>query len=91
MGSHPRVVVLTPANPRERGCQLSLRFDCEVDVVEDKLRARGVMVDTRKPDVMRVAPAPLYNSFEDVRRFVKELSTSDRAGMSDLTGIYIRF
>jgi hypothetical protein len=46
-------------------------------VVEDKLRARGVMVDTCKPDVMRVAPAPLYNSFEDVRRFAKELISSD--------------
>ena len=44
-------------------------------MIEEKLRERGVMVDSRKPDVMRVAPAPLYNSFEDVRVFVRELAS----------------
>ena len=73
--SPARVQVLTPEQPSQRGAQLSLRFDCEVDVLEKLLRARGVMVDTRKPDVMRVAPAPLYNSFEDVCDFVKELAS----------------
>lgn len=80
-----RCAILTPTATPCRGCQLSLRFDCDVDGIEQRLRERGVMVDTRKPDVMRVAPVPLYNSFEDVRRFVKELvavvgTTPPRAG-----------
>jgi kynureninase len=34
------------------------------------MRSRGIMVDTRKPNVMRVAPIPLYNSFDDVRSLI---------------------
>jgi kynureninase len=66
-----RVASLTPADPAQRGCQLSLRI---VDgatagrALYQALSARGVVCDWREPDIMRVAPVPLYNSFEDVLR-----------------------
>ena len=62
--------IFTPSNPEERGCQLSISFRHDVEVVNKHLAAEGVICDVRKPDVMRVAPAPLYNSFTDVYRFV---------------------
>jgi kynureninase len=65
-----KVKIFTPANPEERGCQLSLSFQHDVEIVNKSLAAAGVICDVRKPDVMRVAPAPLYNSFGDVYRFV---------------------
>ena len=69
-----RVRVLTPREPARRGAQLSLVFPgVPVERVHEALRARGVFCDVRKPDVIRVAPAPLYNSFEDVRGFVEIL------------------
>lgn len=42
--------------------------------VHARVSAQGVICDVRKPDVMRIAPAPLYNSFEDVRRFIDLLA-----------------
>ena len=42
--------------------------------VHARVSAQGVICDVRKPDVMRIAPAPLYNSFEDVRRFIELLA-----------------
>ena len=66
-----RVASLTPADPAQRGCQLSLRI---VDgaaagrALYQALSARGVVCDWREPDTMRDAPVPLYNSFEDVLR-----------------------
>ncbi|KAF2086710.1 kynureninase [Saccharata proteae CBS 121410] len=63
--------LITPANPAERGAQLSLRLKPGLlDKVMKVLEERGVVVDERKPDVVRVAPAPLYNGFTDVWRFV---------------------
>lgn len=70
---HDVVEIFTPADPNRRGAQLSLRFvgqKTDVEEVYQELKRRGVICDTRKPDVMRVAPAPLYNSFADVHRFV---------------------
>ena len=67
--------VLTPREPSRRGAQLSLVFPgVPVEEVHGALRKRGVFCDVRKPDVIRVAPAPLYNSFEDVRYFVEVLA-----------------
>ena len=64
------VVIFTPRDPAARGCQLSLTFTSGgVEEVNRDLAAAGVICDVRKPDVMRVAPAPLYNSFADVRTF----------------------
>ena len=64
--------IITPVRPSERGAQLSLRLrDDLLDVVMKELEERGVVVDERKPDVVRVAPAPLYNSYEDCWAFVR--------------------
>jgi kynureninase len=70
------VEIFTPAEPPRRGCQLSLSL---VDGRErgrevfDRITAEGVVADWREPGVIRVAPAPLYNSFGDVWTFVQIL------------------
>lgn len=64
--------IITPWNEDGRGAQLSVRLEPGLlDVVMEVLEEDGVVVDERRPDVVRVAPAPLYNTFEDVSRFVK--------------------
>ncbi|HLM00589.1 MAG TPA: hypothetical protein VK400_06005, partial [Pyrinomonadaceae bacterium] len=68
-----RISVITPANPSGRGCQLSIRVR---DADKNLFRAvteRGVIADWREPDVIRVAPVPLYNTFTDVFRFAEIL------------------
>ena len=62
--------ILTPSNPKERGCQLSIFMKSSGKKVFDKISEAGVMADWREPNVIRVAPVPLYNSFEEVFRFV---------------------
>ena len=61
--------VLTPREPERRGCQLSLRVKTSPKQVFDSLQRAGVVGDYRPPDVIRIAPVPLYNSFHDVWRF----------------------
>lgn len=63
--------LLTPSNPRERGCQLSIFMKKNGRKTFDKLTKAGVIADWREPDVIRVAPVPLYNSFEDVFRLAE--------------------
>ena len=65
--------VITPRNPDERGCQLSIQVKNADKSLHTKLTETGVISDWREPDVIRVAPAPLYNSFEDVFRFSEKL------------------
>lgn len=64
--------IITPSNPSERGAQVSVklrpgRLEGVLKVLED----HGVVVDERKPDVIRIAPAPLYNTFTEVWEFVQ--------------------
>jgi kynureninase len=67
----PPYSIITPSNPSERGAQLSVLLNPGLlDSVQAYIEARGVVVDERKPDVLRVAPAPLYNSFLDIHRFI---------------------
>jgi kynureninase len=66
--------IFTPREVAQRGCQLSVKFSVAVERVHEKLAQKGVIVDVRKPDVIRIAPAPLYNSFSDVLRFVTLLA-----------------
>ncbi len=58
--------ITTPRDPARRGCQLSLRFRENARAIFDALAVRGVVCDYREPGVIRVAPVPLYNTFEDV-------------------------
>ena len=66
--------MLTPPQARQRGAQLSLVFDSPVAAVFAKLSAEGIVCDKREPDVIRIAPAPMYNNFSDVREFVATIS-----------------
>lgn len=68
------VKIITPENPEERGCQLSLFFHEKGRAVFEQLEKDGIIVDWREPNVIRVAPVPLYNSFEDVYRFGASLA-----------------
>lgn len=64
-----RISIITPPDPAQRGCQLSIRVKGEDKGIYEKLVSRGVSADWREPGVIRVAPAPLYNTFEEVFRF----------------------
>ena len=68
-----QIEIITPQNPEERGCQLSIKVKNANKALFDKLMAAGVISDWREPNVIRVAPAPLYNSFEDVYKMVERL------------------
>ena len=71
------IEIITPREPSRRGCQLSLRIKTtHGKTVFEKITAAGVACDWREPDVIRVAPVPLYNRFEEVYRFVEILKAS---------------
>jgi kynureninase len=72
-----QVECLTPRAPAARGCQLSLRLATDREAARrsfDALLARDVVGDWREPDVIRIAPHPLYNSYADVAVFVERLA-----------------
>jgi kynureninase len=66
------VEVITPADPAARGSQLSLRFD-DAEAVLARLATRGVVADFRAPDILRIAPVPLYNTYHEAWRFTSAL------------------
>ncbi len=65
--------IITPMNAEERGCQLSLKMKSNGKDVFKKISKKGIFADWREPAVIRVAPVPLYNTFEDVFRFSRIL------------------
>ena len=67
---------ITPADPERRGAMLTLRLPVPTSEVVRRLGAAGVIVDARPPRILRVAPAPLYNSYEDLWRFGEALKTA---------------
>ena len=64
------ITIITPVSVRSRGCQLSIRLKNPNYNIIDILREKGVVCDWRDPDVLRVAPVPLYNTFDDCYQFV---------------------
>jgi kynureninase len=66
--SGDRLRIITPRDPAARGSQLSMLVAKDARALFDQIRARGVVGDFRQPDVIRLSPAPLYNSFGDVWR-----------------------
>ena len=70
---HLNFEIITPSNPAERGAQLSLFFREKGKEIHDKMIESGIIVDYREPGVIRVAPAPLYCSYEDVYHFYEIL------------------
>jgi kynureninase len=77
------IEVITPRDPAARGAQISLRHD-PAEALLARLAVRGVVADYRAPDLIRVAPIPLYNTFDEIERFVailrETLSPSAEAG-----------
>ena len=74
--------ILTPEEPQSRGSQLSLRMGRDAAhgrAVFEHLQRAGMVCDWREPDVIRAAPVPLYNSFEDAFRFAMALETALQA------------
>lgn len=64
--------IITPSNPDARGTQLSVLLKPgRIDVLFEMLEDAGIVADKRRPDVIRVAPVPLYNTYEEVWRFVQ--------------------
>ena len=69
------ITIITPSNPKERGCQLSIQVKNADKSLHTKLTENNIITDWREPDVIRCAPVPMYNTFEDVYRMVEILSS----------------
>ncbi|MBB5285725.1 kynureninase [Rhabdobacter roseus] len=69
------ITLMTPPRAEERGCQLSWLVRAEGKVLFDYLGQRGIVGDWREPNCIRLAPAPLYNTFEEVWRVGEALDT----------------
>ncbi len=64
-----KFTVITPRNSNERGCQVSLSVHNNAKAIFDELLPNGIFADWREPNVIRVAPVPLYNTFEEIFTF----------------------
>ncbi|MFN4285881.1 MAG: kynureninase [Lacibacter sp.] len=69
----PVIEFITPRNPQEHGCQVSMHMLQRGKAIYEQLMQAGFFVDWREPSVIRLAPVPLYNSFEEVWRFGEAL------------------
>ena len=72
----PKVSIITPHEPERRGAQLSIRVPGDGRELCKRLASEGVIGDWREPDTFRVAAVPLYNSYQDVYRFVQRFSAA---------------
>ncbi len=73
-----RFEIITPSDPAERGCQLSIVVRDRPRELLSALQAEGVICDYREPDVIRAAPVPMYNTFHEVWAFAQILARHDR-------------
>ncbi len=70
------ISILTPREPNQRGCQLSIQTHHNGKALFDHLTQAGIYCDWREPDVIRVAPTPFYNSFTEVYQFIEILKAA---------------
>ena len=70
------VEIITPADPNQRGSQLSIRVKNATKDLFNIITEKGVIADWREPDVIRVAPTAMYNSYEDVHHFYTILTSA---------------
>jgi len=70
-----QIQIITPSDPKERGCQLSIQVKNADKNLHNKLTENNIITDWREPDVIRCAPVPMYTSFEDVYRMVEVLKS----------------
>jgi len=68
-----RIEMITPTNPQERGSQISIKLKGATKQLFDDLMKAGVISDWREPNVIRLAPISLYNSYQDVYQMVQIL------------------
>ena len=71
--NNKNISIITPRDPEQRGCQLSIQVKNANKSLHTKLTEAHVITDWRTPDVIRCAPVPFYNSFEDVFKMVEQL------------------
>ena len=71
--NNKNISIITPKDPEQRGCQLSIQVKNANKSLHNKLTLAHVITDWRTPDVIRCAPVPFYNSFEDVFKMVEQL------------------
>ncbi len=69
------VHIITPSSPKERGCQLSIALQTAGKTFFEELTQAGVIADWREPNVIRLAPVPLYTSYEDVFHLIQKIKT----------------
>ena len=67
--NQPVIDIITPRNEKEKGCQISFCVNKKGKELFEALKQHGVLADWREPNVIRIAPVPLYNRFEDIYRF----------------------
>ena len=74
-----QVSYITPKSEAEKGCQVSIRVKNADKKLFDNLSAKNLVADWREPDVIRIAPTPLYNTFEEIYHFIELLKTEINA------------
>jgi kynureninase len=72
----PGFSIITPGEKERRGAQLSIRIRQGGRALCDRLAQEGIVGDWREPDILRVAPVPLYNTYHDVFRFVRRFAAA---------------
>ena len=72
------VQIVTPREPGRRGAQLSVRVPGGADRIQARMQESGVVGDSRPPDVLRLAPSPLFNTFREMWRTARVLREAVR-------------
>ncbi len=72
----PNFSIITPHEKERRGAQVSIRIRQKGRALCERLAQEGIVGDWREPDTFRVAPVPLYNSYQDVFRFVRRFAAA---------------